>query len=448
MHAIEEIIKSALEQKLLDDKSTVIGIMDYDGLEQTVTQLHDSFPPYFSHAFAVKANPLVSVLAKLRELGMLAEVASPGELELSLAAGFAPTEIIFDSPTKTWSDLETCIKHGISINMDNEQELARVDALMQKYPNSISTVGFRINPQVGAGGISSTSTATSTSKFGYALRDEGKYEYIIQLYKDRPWMTSIHTHAGSQGCALELIGEAIKSIVDLAEAINQQVGYQQITKLDIGGGLPVNFDSDEVRPTFADYVRVLHKIVPNLFSGKYHVKTEFGRAITAKNGCMITKVEYVKQSGGRQIAQTHVGVQVATRTIYLPKDWPLRVIAFDSSGNRKTSYNHVTDVGGPCCFSGDLVAKGRDLPVLESGDYLAVLDTGAYYFSAHFDYNSIPTTRVFAISKRNEVISFDCIREESTMQELVIRMGANHAVSDSAKKSPQMLWQQNETVIA
>jgi diaminopimelate decarboxylase len=58
----------------------------------------------------------------------------------------------------------------------------------------------------------------------------------------------------------------------------------------------------------------------------------------------------------------------------------------------------VQDVAGPCCFAGDLVARGRELPELEAGDLVALLDTGAYYFSTPFDYNSLPRPGVYGFT--------------------------------------------------
>ena len=47
-----------------------------------------------------------------------------------------------------------------------------------------------------------------------------------------------------------------KSLVHLAKAINAK-NPGQITTLDIGGGLPVNFDDDFDNPTFWEYSKQL-----------------------------------------------------------------------------------------------------------------------------------------------------------------------------------------------
>jgi len=414
-----------INKKLIDHNLTAIGIIDFDGLTTTVNNLQSAFPDNFHHTFAVKANALVAVLSQLRVLGMGAEVASPGELKMTLAAGFSAADIIFDSPAKTINDLRACLQAGIAINIDNLQELARIDELIREFPNTQSIIGFRVNPQIGNGRITSTSTATSTSKFGYPLNDNDNKQKLIDIYKQRPWLTSLHTHTGSQGCPLSLMVKGIKAIADLAEKINSNNEQQQIQRLDIGGGLPVNFSSEEVTPAFSVYAELLKDHVPLLFSGKYQVKTEFGRAIVAKNGVIITRVEYTKNSGGRHIATTHAGAQILTRTSFLPQSWPIRVSGFSARGelkNEKNSTIVATDVAGPCCFAGDLICKDQMLPKLNPNDYVMVHDTGGYYFSNHFDYNSLPRVAVYAAKGDNDNLTINCIREAESLTQLLAKM--------------------------
>lgn len=421
----QNIVQQAVENGILNDSVTAVGVIDFECVKETISALNTAFPAPFFHTFAVKANALIAVLAELRELGMGAEVASAGELLIAQQAGFTSSETIFDSPAKTKADLTQCVAENISINIDNVQELERIDSLMGQYPDTSSVIGFRINPQIGSGTISSTSTATSTSKFGYALADGNNRQQLLELYKQRPWLTSLHTHSGSQGCELELMAQGIKELVVLAEEINEYVGHQQVQQLDIGGGLPVNFASEEVTPSFQDYADVLKQSVPELFSGKYRVKTEFGRAITAKNGFILTRVEYTKFMGGRYIATTHAGAQILTRTAFLPNSWPLRVSCFDQSGTLKTEQNSEllqTDVAGPCCFAGDLVCKDQRLPKLEVDDYVLIHDTGGYYFSNHFDYNSLPRVAVYAVKGSDDSLELQNIRKADSLEDVLSRM--------------------------
>ena len=434
-----EAVQAAVEQGLLGPGTPIVGLLDVAGIRESAAELRAAFDAVTApgtpvlHAFAVKATPLVPVLRLLHEEGIGAEVASPGELALARAAGVPAGRTVLDSPAKTPDELREALTLGIAVNADNPQELGRIDALMTEGP-SASPVGVRVNPQVGGGSIEALSTATATSKFGVALRDEGAREWVVRAYLDRPWLTRLHAHTGSQGIPTALMSEGVRETYALAEEINERAGRRQVDTLDIGGGLPVNFASDETVPTYAEYARVLREAVPGLFDGRYGLVTEFGRSLLAKHGTIVARVEYAKSAGGRPIAVTHAGVQVATRTVYAPGSWPLRVAAYDGKGQPKEGADVVQDVAGPACFAGDLLAVGRALPLLEQGDYAAVLDTGAYYFAHHYAYNSLARPAVYGFTGAGEGhgggnagTAFATVRAAQTTEEIVAEAGGAYA---------------------
>ena len=419
----ERILRAAIRNGSLGENRPLAAFVDTDAVARSVANLQGAFPEHFEHMFAAKANTLRSALQLAKDLGLGCEVASPGELEQALRAGFEPAEIVFDEPAKTTSVLKKVFEAGVNLNIDNFQEFTRV-ASLQAASHHDTDIGFRINPQVGAGRIGAMSTATSSSKFGVALEDDGNREAIIECYLQNPWMNSLHTHVGSQGCSLELMCRGMGKVTELAEEINERVGRQQVRVIDIGGGLPVNFDSDEVTPTFADYAEALHETAPALFSGRYRVKTEFGRSLMAKNGFIASRVEYTKQSGGRRIAITHAGAQVATRTIFMPDHWRIRISAFGPDGSAKRGEPVRQDIAGPLCFAGDMAGTDRLLRPIEQGDYVVLHDTGAYYFSNPFYYNALPAPAVYGASRAEDgPVRFDCWREQQSMNDMLDVIG-------------------------
>jgi diaminopimelate decarboxylase len=431
-----------VEQGLLGPGTPIVGLLDVTGIREAAAQLRAAFDAVTApgtpvlHAFAVKATPLVPVLRLLRAEGIGAEVASPGELALARAAGVPPNRTVLDSPAKTPAELREALALGIAVNADNPQELDRIDGLMRSA-TSRSPLGIRVNPQVGGGSIEATSTATATSKFGVALRDEGAREWVVRAYADRPWLTRLHAHTGSQGIPLSLMAQGAAETYALAEEINRRLGRRQIDTLDIGGGLPVNFGSDETTPTYAQYARLLNEAVPGLFGGRYGLVTEFGRSLLAKHGTVAARVEYAKSAGGRPVAVTHAGVQVATRTVYAPGAWPLRIAAYDGKGRPKEGPRVVQDVAGPACFAGDLLAEGRALPLLEQGDYAAALDTGAYYFAHHYAYNSLARPGIYGFAPDGAGgVSFATVREPQSLDAIVAESGGAHAGSLTTLGAP------------
>ncbi|UCM88442.1 type III PLP-dependent enzyme domain-containing protein [Streptomyces marincola] len=428
----DRAVRALLARHPLTDHEPLAALLDLQGVRDAAAELRAAFDEVTApeqpvlHTFAVKAGSLVPVLRLLDGFGIGCEVASPGELALARAAGLAPDRIVLDSPAKTPTELAEALALGIALNVDNPQELARLDALTAGRPPA-GPVGVRVNPQVGGGAIDAMSTATATSKFGVALGDPGARAWVLRAFADRPWLTRLHCHVGSQGMPLERMAAGVLATWELAEEINAAAGRRQVDTLDIGGGLPVNFASDEHTPSFRDYARLLRRTVPGLFDGRYGLVTEFGRALLAKSGFILARVEYTKSAGGRPIAVTHAGAQVAVRTVFVPESWPLRVAAYRADGSPKTDGPPVRqDVAGPCCFAGDLVARDRPLPELEPGDLVALLDTGAYYFSNAFGYNALPRPGVYGYSADGDGPAvLTTLRRPQTMAELVAEYGGD-----------------------
>ncbi|MEU6312437.1 diaminopimelate decarboxylase [Streptomyces sp. NPDC047014] len=439
-------VRAAVAQGIVgaaDPAPPLACLLDTDGIRASAAALTAAFAAAAApgtpvlHAFAVKACPLVPVLRLLAAAGLGCEVAGPGELALARAAGVPAHRIVLDSPAKTPAELREALALGVAVNADNFQELDRLDALLASAPTAAaptaaanapaptaSPLGLRINPQTGAGAIDALSTATSTSKFGVALRDPGARERVVGAFLERPWLTRLHIHSGSQGVPLRLIAEGVRELHALAEEINAAAGRRQVDTLDIGGGLPVNFGSDEETPTHADYVAALHAAVPALFDGSYGLVTEFGRSLLARHGLVLARVEYTKSSGSRPIALTHAGVQVATRTAYAPAAWPVRILPYDATGAPRTGVPVAQDIAGPACFAGDLLASGRELPPLAPGDLVGVPDTGAYFFTAHYGYNSLPRPAVHGFSVTEEgAVRFTQVRPAQSLAEIVAEAG-------------------------
>ena len=86
----------------------------------------------------------------------------------------------------------------------------------------------------------------------------------------------------------------------------------------------------------------------------------------------------------------------------------------------KSSPMEVVDVVGPVCESADFLAKERLLPRCEQGEYLAIMDAGAYGFSMASSYNARPLpAEVLAAGKKWNLIRSrqsypDLVRDERT----------------------------------
>ena len=112
--------------------------------------------------------------------------------------------------------------------------------------------------------------------------------------------------------------------MDFVQKIEAQCG-RQLEFVDIGGGLSTTYNEDGEAKGFeySSYRKQLNDLVPELFTGKYKVVTEFGRSLFLKCGKTLTRVEHVKHwvKEIKPIIQTHVGTNQFIRETYVPDVW-------------------------------------------------------------------------------------------------------------------------------
>lgn len=418
----EEISKAfilALSQKdLITDDDTSVICYDLTFLNERIADLQNLFPPTTLHAVAVKANPLTSTLKKIKELGVGLEVASLPELYLAEATGFSADKIVFDSPSKTKTEIEYALKLGVYINADSFDELDRIDEIL-KTAKSTSVVGIRINPQVGSGTIKSTSVADAISKFGIPINEN--IERLKEYYLKHDWLKNIHVHIGSQGCPVPLIIDGIRKVLNFANNVNESLKQSPTKKLietfDIGGGLPVSYHLDRTPISMEEYQTMLRVNFKELFNGQFKLITEFGRYIYANTGWVASRVEYVKRESKYNIAMTHVGADLLLRKCYNPDDWYHQITILDKDGKLKSGADkNKYIIAGPLCFAGDVIAKDLELPVVSEGDYILIHDVGAYTLSMWSRYNSRQIPKV--IGFRNENDTFEILKKRESKEDL------------------------------
>lgn len=368
-----------------------VELFDIDSFENFCKSVQSApFPPGTIHAMACKAQPTAKVLAMACSHGIGCETASLPELIHATRCGFPANKLIFDSPSKTISDITYALKQGVWLNADNFQELGVINEIIMANPiKKGQPCGIRINVQSSTKSGDSI-TSNPTSKFGVGLMDDR--QAIIDNYKKYPWLNAIHVHCGSQGVDVDFLVSGAKDIFGLVKEISANRPGNPMTHVDIGGGLETDYLGEGTIPRFTEYATKLKAAIPELWSGDYQVATEFGRALSAKNAFAVTRIEYAKISGGRNIATGHLGADYHVRAAYNPKLWMPKISIYGKDGKFKDGKGkegvRKTDIAGPLCFSGDLLVRNLDLPPVHRDDFMMVHDTGAYTMGMWSRYNS------------------------------------------------------------
>jgi len=193
--------------------------------------------------------------------------------------------------------------------------------------------------------------------------------------------------------------------------------FPPISFFDIGGGLPVSYQSNLVPVSMEQYSAAIRQKYPLLFTSHYSLLTEFGRWVHVNAGWVASRVEYVKRDPAINTAMIHVGADLFLRECLNPNDWQHEYTVLDRDGNLKAGKDdHPYHLGGPLCFSGDILAKNIELPEIEEGDYLVIHDTGGYTFSMWSRYNSRQTPLILGYFNEGE--KFEVLKERESYEGL------------------------------
>jgi diaminopimelate decarboxylase len=358
----------------------------------------------------MKANSNLNILKLLAGLGAGFDIVSGGELQRVLKADKrAAGRVVFSGVGKTEPEIDAALRAGILMfNIESESELhtlARRAATLKKK----ARVAFRVNPDVAAATHAYISTGLHEHKFGVPV-DTARELYKLAA-KER-WLdvSGISAHIGSQIMDVTSFNEAVTRLVDLLREL-RGAGLK-LRYVDAGGGLGIHYhrQAEADRTPFAERARTYAQAITGALKGmRAHVIVEPGRSIIGPSGVLLTRVVYRKQNNSKRF----VVVDAAMTDLIRPSLYgayheiiPVRCMENEPAG--------PCDVVGPVCESGDFFARNRDLPNVQEGELLAILDAGAYGMSLSSNYNSrCRAAEVLVDGKKVRVI-----RRRETMQDL------------------------------
>jgi diaminopimelate decarboxylase len=332
-------------------------------------------------AFSVKANGNLAVLKTLALLGAGADVVSGGELAKALAAGIPAERIVFSGVGKTREEMHQALTAGIyQFNVESEPELLALDEVAREL-NRRAPITLRINPDVDAKTHAKITTGTSETKFGIPFA-HARQAYARAASLHNVEIVGIDVHIGSQLTGLEPFEAAFAKVAELAGAL--RADGHSITRLDLGGGLGVPYENNNMPPPDpAAYGRMVARTTAGLGC---RLVFEPGRLIAANAGVLVSKVLYVKQGDAKTFLILDAGMNDLIRPAMYEAHHEIVAVAEPRPGAERVAY----DVVGPVCETSDLFAAARALPDLKSGDLVAILSAGAYGATMSSAYNARP----------------------------------------------------------
>jgi diaminopimelate decarboxylase len=326
--------------------------------------------------YTLKANSNRALLRLLRELGAGADIVSGGELQRALAAGFAGSDIVFGGVGKTDDELREALRAKVLlINVESEAELRRLDELAREVA-VLAPVGLRVNPELTlAAAHEYIKTGERGHKFGIP-HDQAVHVARLALKLKNVVLVGLDMHIGSQLSAVEPYHAGTKRLVELYRQLHD-AGARNLKYLDIGGGLSVRYEDEEV----PDLDRFAEMVIPVASPTKLTLLMEPGRFIVGNAGALVSTVLYRKRSGGKEYVIADAGMTELLRPSHYGAYHRIEPVA---QGGKSI----VADVVGPVCESGDFLALDREIADVEPGALIAVHDVGAYGYAMASNYNA------------------------------------------------------------
>ncbi len=327
--------------------------------------------------YAVKANSNLAVLNLMARLGSGFDIVSVGELERVLKAGGDPAKVVFSGVAKREDEMRRALEVGIKcFNVESIAELDRLNQVAADMQLR-APVSIRVNPDVDAKTHPYISTGLKENKFGIEI------DQALEVYEQASAMSHLNVkgvdcHIGSQLTQVQPFVDALDRVLRLIGQLAEK-GIS-IEHLDVGGGLGIRYH-DETPPEPGEYAEA---IKARLNNAKLELLIEPGRAIVGNAGVLVTKVEYLKQTGHKNFAIVDAAMNDLLRPS-LYSAWQ-EIVPVQPRDDVKV---HSYDIVGPVCETGDFLGKDRDLAI-RAGDLLAVRSAGAYGFSMSSNYNSRP----------------------------------------------------------
>ncbi len=360
--------------------------------------------------YSVKANSNLTILRLLSRMGSGFDIVSGGELERLLRIDRRlMRKVVFSGVGKTSEELDAALRAGIAVfNLESEAELwtlaSRAAAL-----NKVARIALRVNPDVPAATHPYISTGLHEHKFGIPLRD-ARLLYARARETRFVKVVGVSVHIGSQITTAEPFHAAMERVADLVRHL-QQEGHR-IEYVDAGGGLGINYEETSL-PALREYVAAYAAAVTKPLRGlKVHLLLEPGRVILGPAGVLVASVLYRKQNDGKRFVVANGAMNDLIRPSLYNAYHEIVPVA-------QTHQSEMTtvrcDVVGPICESGDFLGKDRELPALEPGDLIAVLDAGAYGMSLASNYNSRPRPAEVLVDGR----SVRLIRRRETLRDIM-----------------------------
>jgi diaminopimelate decarboxylase len=410
--AIKDLLKEYGSPLYIISEKTII-----DTFREAKSAFETRYPKV-QFAWSYKTNYLNAVCKIFHKEGAWAEVVSGFEYDKALANGIPGSQIIFNGPGKSRSDLEKASRNGSYIHIDHFDELYDLIGIA-KQTGLKPKVAVRVNMNTGI--------YPQWDRFGFNYENGEAWNAINRIMLSGTLeLSGLHTHIGTYIMTPDAYGVAASKLAELAVAVERKYNVS-IKYIDMGGGFASKntlkgayLSGKDTCPTFDQYAESITNALVNssLDPKKMPVLfLETGRALIDDAGNIAGTVLANKRlADGRRSTVIDTGVNLLFTSFWYEHEiYPTKEIG---------THTEDTTIYGPLCMNIDVIRPAVKFPLLNKGDQYVIKRVGAYNMTQWLQFISLRPNVVLIDSNRN----IHLIRERETYEHI-----------NASEKSPEYL---------
>ena len=356
---------ATLAHSLLNCYGSPLYVYQSDLLRHSISHITTSIPYNNTlFQFATVTNGNIELLKLFNDQGWGIHANTPGDIYLGLKAGFSGEKIVYSGSNLNPEEMTQILKWGVrTLNLDSISQLELLCEIYKSFPGDLSSLklGLRLNePNL----IKDSRIGVQPQEFPEAIKIAKRVGLNIQ---------GLHFYRGTGTNATRAFTQVIDDIIQIGQLLPNW------EYLDFGGGFGYPYHHDKIAFNWHKFGQELTDKL-NQLTKQIQLIIEPGRAVIANCATLLAKVVSVKWQGDKQI----IGVDTTVGNLSVPSvhggyrkiiSWP-----------EKPQTLWLTDVCGNTTYSRDYLGKNCQLPALEIGDIIGILEVGAYGYamSSHF----------------------------------------------------------------
>lgn len=357
------------------------------GKARAYTQAFSARLPDVLMCYAAKAflNPWLARLLASEGFGL--DVVSAGEMTVAQRVGFPMEKVHFHGNNKTPQELELALELGVGrIAIDNLTEIDMLEEIAGRRSKP-ANVWLRIAPGVEAHTHEYLRTGGTYSKFGIPVMTDQAAEAAQRIVSCPDLrLVGFHAHIGSQIFDRQPFQDNIETLLDFGLQMRERHNIQ-LLEISPGGGLGIQYTEEDDPPAIADVAEAIAAVVRRVASKRDmeppKLVLEPGRSIVGQAGMTLYTAGTIKSIRG---GCTYVAVDGGIADNIRPALYQAKYQAVVANKADAEPQQTVT-IAGKYCESGDILIRDASLPVIATGDVIAVPATGAYCIPMASNYN-------------------------------------------------------------